>query len=167
MPKRRQVMSKGDERIEAYFFPAGDAAPVARFATVGVSNAEKGRHSELEFVVPADLGGAEFEEVISYLFEKAIYFVENSELQVGDVLAPNKRCPPTWEARAILVGESVGESEALSKIAVGDHSVALLWLIPLHDDEYVYVRKAGVHAFLELERESEWSMADPNRPSVV
>ncbi|MCP3064168.1 suppressor of fused domain protein [Myxococcus sp. K38C18041901] len=170
MPRDRQRFSRQTDVIEVYFFPATAESPVARFATVGASSfaREGGARSEFLLVLPADLGGATFEEVAGFLMDFVVHSRRDDvKVEPGRAIPPSERVPKAWPTRALLVDEAVGEDEEFGGLHLGPQHIELCWLVPLHEAEYAFIQKEGFDAFSELLDASDLSPADVRRPSLV
>ncbi|QSQ12529.1 suppressor of fused domain protein [Myxococcus landrumensis] len=170
MPLDRQRFSRQTDVVEVYLFPATAESPVARFATVGASSfaREGGTRSEFLLVLPADLGGATFEEVAGFLMDFVLYSRRDDVMvQPGRGVPPSPLVPKSWPTRALLVDEAVGEDEEFERLHLGPQHIELWWLVPLHEAEYAFIQKEGFDAFSELLDASDSSPAEVHRPSLV
>jgi hypothetical protein len=172
MPQMRTVSQRQEHRVEVYFFPAAAGAVVSRYVTVGVSDRiiadGKSVDWELLMVVPADGSAGTHEEITAYLLDiMAFSFREDVDFQIGEAFPPSALAPPAWAARAFLVDEPRAEQEFLASIRVGMHEVKLLWMVPIHADEFELIKHSGLEAYDEIEEASEWSPADPLRASYL
>lgn len=172
MPSSRTVARKGEHVVEVYAFPANDDARVNRFATVGVSgHVLEGRNVadwELFLAVPTDNAGASDEQVVSFLLDVMAYSVTKvKEFGLGTIIPESPLVPQSWLARAVLVDEPRAEPEFLAEMVLGAELVKLRWVVPIHGDEYEAIRSNGLDAFDQAAETSEWSAADPRRPSFL
>lgn len=172
MPEYRWISRREDHAIEVYSFPPRKDEVVHRFATVGVSavNREDGQPAnyELCMILPDELGGASAEEVVSLILDVAVHsYPKDVRCSVGATIPETQLMPAKWSPKALLFDELRGEPEELSHIAVGDQCIELLWLIPIYRDEYELIHSEGIDAFDHLDAQSDWSVADPRRPSFV
>lgn len=172
MPEYRWISRREDHTIEVYSFPPREDEVVHRFATVGVSavNREDGKPAnyELCMVLPDELGGASADEVASFMLDVAVHsYRKDVRCSVGATIPETPLMPAKWRPKALLFDELRGEPEELSHISVGNQSIELLWLIPIHGDEYELIHSEGIEAFDVLDAQSDWSVADPGRPSFV
>jgi hypothetical protein len=172
MPEYRWITHSENHTIEVYsFFPRGDEV-VHRFATVGVSeiNGEDGKPADYEFcmILPDELGGVSADEVVSFILDVAVYtYRKDVRCRVGATIPETELIPAKWGPKALLIDELRGEPEELSELSVGDQRVQLLWLVPIYGDEYRLIKSKGIEAFDQLDAQSEWSVADPRRPSFT
>jgi len=172
VPINRSLARRGSEIIEVYAFPGRKDERVNRFATVGVSalrrDGDKLANWELLLVVPADNGGASEGEVISFLVDTASYSLRSDvRFNVGQTIPPSPLLPSCWGARALLLDDPRGEAAELSDSHVGIQHIKLVWLVPIHTDERDLILSRGIEAFDHAEAATQWSLADPNRPSVL
>jgi len=172
MPSSRTVTRRGEHVVEAYTFPAVDGVPVNRFATVGISGheMEDGRKAdwELFLALPPDNAGASDEEVLSFLFDVMAYSISKvKNFDLGTIIPESPLAPQSWTARALLVDEPRAEPEFLSEIELGPEVVRLRWIVPIYRDEFEVIRTNGLDAFDKAAETSEWSPADPRRPSFL
>lgn len=168
MPEFSRTMSKEAEQVTAYSFPQ---EALTRFATVGASGLKKDQASadfELFMVLPNDLAGATFDEVTSMLFDVVAYGVRPDVRMVpGYAVPPSPLVPKSWNTRALLIDEPVGEPEDLATMHIGPKHIDLLWVVPIYKSEYHYIQQQGVERFYELADGSEWSLVDPTRPALA
>jgi hypothetical protein len=172
MPEYRTITRREDHAIEVYSFPPRKDQAVHRFATVGVSgvNREDGNPAnyELCMVLPRELAGASPEEVVSFMLDVAVHsYRKDVRCCVGATVPETPLMPAQWPPKALLLDELRGEPEELSHISIGGQCIEVLWLVPIYADEYEMIHKEGIEAFGVLETQSEWSVADPTRPSFV
>jgi len=172
MPLYRTVTKRGDETVEAYFFPAKGDSVINRYATVGLSNCVRvdGRKvdQELFMATPYDNAGATADEVTSYLFDiMAFSLGEDIAFEVGCVFGESRLAPAAWTARAILIDEPRAEPEFLTEMHVGSQCVRLLWVVQIHKDELALILKSGIDMFDEFAQAAEWSIVDPQRDSYL
>jgi hypothetical protein len=172
MPLERTVTRKGDHTVEVYFFPAKGEEVVNRYATVGISgylrsNGRVADH-ELFMVTPADDAGASNAEVVAFVFDIMAFSIRDDvSFEIGKIFDETPLAPKSWTARALLVDEPRAEPEYLSAIHVGSECVKLLWLMPIHKNEFESIKKSGIEVFDRAAEASEWSPADPGRPSFI
>ena len=72
--------------------------------------------------------------------------------------------PEKWTAKAILIDELRGESEALERIAVGSETVELQWVVPISQKEAALILDQGIDAFDAHVEGMAHSIIDPARP---
>lgn len=172
MPEFRWISRREDHAIEVYSFLPRKDEVVHRFATVGVSavNREDGKPAnyELFMTLPHELGGASADEVVSFMLDVAVYsYRKDVRCSVGATVPETPLMPAQWRPKALLFDELRGEPEELSHILIGAQSIEVLWLVPIYGDERELVVSEGIEAFDLLDAQSEWSVADPRRPSFV
>lgn len=173
MPRDRVVARHGDTGrvVEVYVFPAHEGQPLARFATVGVSAhpcVSGTLDKELLIALPADLGGATQDAVISFMLDIATYAIYTREdIEPPFTVPETPLAPSAWATRALLVDQARGEPEELGAIELGDHAVELLWVIPVYPSEYRFIKASGLDAFDALDEQSEFSLVDIGRPPLV
>lgn len=172
MPLERNVSRKGEQAVEVYAFPALGDSKVNRYATVGLSGLarEDGQPVDFELLlaVLADNGGATAGDVTSFLMDVVAYALRREvRLHEGSTVPESPLAPKAWAARALLIDEPRAEPEELAEIAVGPQRVKLWWLVPIHGAEQALIVSKGLAAFDAAQEASEWSLADPGRPSVA
>lgn len=172
MPEYRWISRHENHAIEVYSFPPRKDEVVHRFATVGVSgvNGEDGNPATYEFcmILPDELCGASDEEVVHFMLDIAVHgYRKDVRCGVGATVPETELMPAKWIPKALLLDELRGEPEELSHIQIGDQCIDLLWLVPIYGDEYELIKSKGLDAFDLLDAESDWSVADPRRPSFV
>ena len=171
LPEERIVSRRGPDAVEVYSFPPG-GQKVHRFATVGVSgvSCDDGRPAswELYMVVPAGLAGTSVQEVASFMLDVMAYSLRRDvAFRVGQTIPETPLMPRAWKPRALLLDELRGEPEDMSSFHVGIQHVKLVWLVPIHEDERRLIGERGLEEFDRLDQDSDWSLADPSRPSVL
>ena len=172
MPEYRWISRRESHTIEVYSFPLRQDEVVHRFATVGVSavNREDGKPAnyELCMILPNDLGGASADEVVSLILDVAVHsYRKDVRCSVGATISETPLMPAKWNPKALLFDELRGEPEELSHVLVGAQSVEVLWLVPIYGDEQELIASEGIDAFDRLDAQTDWSVADPRRPSFV
>jgi hypothetical protein len=172
IPDFRVKTQRQDHIAEVYSFPPRRGGPVHRFATVGVSAATRadGKRAdwELLMVLPGSLAGASTNEVASFIFDVMAYsYRADVNFSPGQTIPETPLAPKAWEPRALLLDEPRGETEGLSSTHVGHQHVKLIWLVPIYGDELALIEEQGLREFYRRERDSEWSLADPDRPSIA
>jgi hypothetical protein len=172
MPEHRWISRKENHAIEVYSFPPGKDEVVHRFATVGVSatNREDGNPAnyELCMILPRDLAGASAEEVVSFMLDVAVHsYRKDVRCSVGATVPETPLMPAQWPPKALLFDELRGEPEEFSNISIGTQSIEVLWLVPIYGAERELIVSEGIEAFDLLDAQSDWSVADPRRPSFV
>ena len=172
-PIDRMCIQKRDNCIEVYLFANPMGGVVNRFLTVGLSSCISDRtqsplEKELLLVLPPDNGGATRERTFSFLLDVCVYCLrETVSCRIGLTIPPSQRAPAAWRARSFLFDEPRGEPEFLSRINCGEGAVEVVWLVPIHEDERRLIMSHGMDLFDKLEASSQWSLADPNRPSFI
>lgn len=171
MPEHRIVLSKPDRNIhvEIYYFPATVHSGIARFVTVGLSQAcrpsgEKVA-SEWMLALQSNLGGENVERVNSYMADLISHHIENvHDSAVPRVMKSSELAPARWNASAFLLDELRGEKESLEQLHVGDETIELLWAVPLTSFEADLLLNKGVNEFDLWIENSDYSILDPCRP---
>jgi Suppressor of fused protein (SUFU) len=172
MPEYRWISRREDHAIEVYSFPPRKDGVVHRFATIGVSAENRGdgtpANYELCMILPDELAGASADEVVSLMLDVAVHsYRKDVRCSVGATIPETPLMPAKWPPKALLFDELRGEPEELSHISVGDRCIELLWLVPIYGDEQELIKREGIDAFDLLDAQSDWSVADPRRPSLV
>ena len=167
-PEDRKVISKeGNAPIEIYLFSDNK---LVRFVTIGLS-AQLPKDSyqfEIMFASGYDMAGSSLGNLMDYVLDIAAFAVQHPQMfQVSKTLPRSPLAPKPWKMNCILVDAARGEPEHFENIVVLGGSVKVLWLIPLHGDEYDLIKKQGVEAFDSLCEEQELSVIDLNRKSFV
>jgi hypothetical protein len=170
-PDERVVSRRGDDAVELYSFPFVQTK-VHRFATAGVSGlrCEDARLAswELLLTLPRDLGGATSQEVVSLALDVMAYSLRRDvPFKIGLTIPETPLMPKAWSPRALLVDEPRGEPEELTSLRIGSQHVKLVWLVPIHGDERQLIVDEGLDSFDQLAQDSDWSLADPGRPSLL
>jgi hypothetical protein len=118
--------------------------------------------------LPKDLAGASIDEVISFILDVAVHSLRRDvNFEIGATISETSLMPQSWAPRALILDEPRGEPEELEYFHIGHQHVNLIWLVPIYKAEYELIAREGVDAFYRLEEQSDWSLADPNRPSVI
>lgn len=169
-PSQRVSARRRNDVVEVYSFPAPSEGKLNRYATVGVSSLRRDSGSlatwELYFVVPSDNAGASEARVTSFILDVMAYSLRSDvQFTIGKTIPSSAILPVEWNARAVLLDEPRGEPEYLADVHVGIQHVKLLWLVPIYADERDLILREGVEAFDRAESASDWSLADPRRPS--
>lgn len=161
----RIVAQVRQRRVETYLFPQSEQR-VARLATMGLSgqNADENTPGcELLLVLPQDLAGATFELACAVLLDFAVRAMdERWVLRDGAAFSLSSVTP--WGQAAVLLLDA---PEDVTPLHVGAQHVDVLWVVPVFEDEQHWIAEHGVESFLERDEASEWSLADPLRPSVL
>lgn len=170
MREYRIVMTgrQGRARIEIYFFPPAASGQPARFATVGLSRLRHGSgavHAEWMMALEEGLGGESVDRVCAYLCDLIAHSIENTDgAEPPRVMGASPLAPEKWTAKAILIDELRGESEALERIAVGSETVELQWVVPISQKEAALILDQGIDAFDAHVEGMAHSIIDPARP---
>lgn len=171
MPEHRIVLSKPDRNIhvEIYYFPATVHSDIARFVTVGLSQATRpsGKRVAAEWMLALqpDLGGENVERVNTYLVDLISHHIENvPDSTVPRVMESSELAPARWNATAFLIDELRGEKESLEQIHVGHETIELLWAVPITSFEADLLLNNGVNEFDVWIENSDYSILDPCRP---
>lgn len=172
MPDWRVQSRRKDDLVEVYSFPAGPQESIHRFATVGISSIPCDDGSlarwELFVTLPSALCSDSPQDVTNLILDLAVYSLRSDvKFAVGEAIPESSLVPASWAAKAFLLDEPRGEPEELSNFHIGTQHVDLIWVVPIYSDEFQLIKTRGLDAFDRLEALSEWSLADPNRPSVV
>ena len=158
--------------VEVYVFPPDEQTNVYRFATVGVSaqpqaNGETAQW-ELLLCLPADLGGADEQQVIHYLLDIMAYSLRDDvNFVIGNRFPVSPLAPSSWTTKALLLDEPRGEPEEMANYQIGQQAVDLIWLIPITAGEKQFIDDNGLEDFDDLVEKSEDSILDVNRPSMI
>jgi hypothetical protein len=172
LPDQRTISRRGGEVIEVYSFAPQADEKVHRFATVGISGIARQDKTpilhELFMCLPKGLAGASIDEVISFILDVAVYSLgRDTNFEIGATIPETPLMPQSWAPRAIILDEPRGESEELEYFHVGSQHINLIWLVPIYKAEYELIAREGLDAFYHLEEQSDWSLADPDRPSLT
>lgn len=172
MPSQRVVARRGNDAVEVCAFLAAGEGKLNRYATVGVTSLRRDGGAlatwELYVVVPRDNGGISEAKVTSFLLDAMSYSLRSDvRFAVGETIPPSTIVPKEWKARALLLDEPRGEPEYLADVHLGIQHVKLLWIVPIHADERELILSDGIEAFDRAESASDWSLADPRRPSFL
>lgn len=172
-PSKRTVSRKNADEIgiEVYEFPAVKDE-IYRIATIGVSSQELAPNQmanwELLMCLPDTLVGAASEHIVHYLLDVMAYSLRSDvEFKIGAMIPESPLAPHAWNTKAILVDEARGEAEEMSSFQIGAQQVDLLWLVPLTGTEYQFIKQKGIDEFDRIDAESEVSLLDVSRKSLV
>lgn len=174
-PEYRQTITRESERVELYSFPGPESSKITRFSTVGLSSdqaegSRKKNHTDVELlmVLPKDVASEQERQISNYLFDIVAYVLNQFEENpmVGTTIPETPLAPLGWP-KAILFDEPRGEPEELGFFHVGSQHVDLLWLVPIYGSEYQLIKKNGLERFDRLVDESNISLVDIGRPSLV
>lgn len=170
-PSDRKVINKGaNSPVEIYVFPS---EKMLKFVTIGLSAqvnkiTYEAVNYELLFACGRDLAGATIGDVIDYILDIAVYsFTHATRFDVDYLIHNSQVAPNSWMMRSILVDEARAEPESFEKIRVGEQSVQLLWLIPLFEIEYNFIKIKGADKFDEKCQASDIHVIDLNRKPFV
>jgi len=157
--------------VEVYEFPPCKDE-IYRIATIGISNQlnQNGKVIEFEFLLclPESLGGVESIIVVYYLLDIMAYSLRSEvHLKIGATIPESVRAPKEWNTKAILFDEARGEPEDMSCLSIGQKTINLFWLVPLTESERKYIKDCGLKAFDNVVQESDWSLIDVNRESII
>ena len=90
------------------------------------------------------LGGESVDRVCAYLCDLIAHSIENTDgAEPPRVMGASPLAPEKWTAKAILIDELRGESEALERIAVGSETVELQWVVPISQKEAALILDQG------------------------
>ena len=160
--------------IEVYTFPPlPDRDTIYRVATIGISdnfyqNENGAAHYEIMMALPADLGGADIDAVLSYfliIITSTLPYKHN--IKEGFTLAEMISAPEEWKHKSILLDTPVSESQELEYFHIGSQSVNLYIALPIYQDECNLIRINGIEAFDDLCEASELSVIDLSRNSFI
>jgi hypothetical protein len=171
-PDQRTISRRGDDVIEVYSFAPQANEKLHRFAMIGISGISQQEETpilhELFMCLPKDLAGASLDEVVSFILDVAVYSLKSeTNFKIGATISETSLMPQNWAARALILDEPRGESQELEYFHVGSQHINLIWLVPIYKGEYDLIAREGVEAFYRLEEQSDWSLVDPNRPSII
>ena len=98
-PEFTRMTSRRDDVVNVYGFPARGPRGVFRVVTVGASQVSRDDGEPASFevlmVLPADLGGASFTEVSSFILDTFAYGLKSDHhLGVGYTFSPSPLAPP-------------------------------------------------------------------------
>ncbi|SDC35137.1 suppressor of fused domain protein [Paenibacillus sp. FSL R7-0313] len=171
VPELRIILSKPERNIhvEIYYFPATSQSGIARFVTVGLSQATRPSGelvaAEWMLALQPDLGGEEVERVNTYLVDLISHHIENvPDSTVPRVMESSELAPARWNATAFLIDELRGEKESLEQIQVGHETIALLWAVPITSFEANLLLTKGLDEFDAWIESSQYSIINPCRP---
>ncbi|WP_128102749.1 suppressor of fused domain protein [Paenibacillus sp. DCT19] len=171
MPQFRIILSKPERNVyvEIYYFPAKTQSDVARFVTVGLSQATRPSGdlvaAEWMLALQSDLGGEHVERINTYLADLISHHIENvPNSSIPRVMPPSNIAPAGWNATALLIDELRGENESLEQIHVGQEMIPLLWVVPITPYEADLILNQGIDHFDALVESSSFSIIDPSRP---
>ena len=101
----------------------------------------------------------------AYLCDLIAHSIENTDgAEPPRVMGASPLAPEKWTAKAILIDELRGESEALERIAVGSETVELQWVVPISQKEAALISDQGIDAFDAHVEGMAHSIIDPARP---
>lgn len=172
-PIDRRHIRKGSDCIEVHLFGNPIDGVVNRFVSIGLSacisqRTQSSFGKELLLVLPLDNGGATRERTFSFLLDVCTYCLKNTvSCLVGETIPHSQNVPEPWLARSFLFDEPRGEPEFVSNIRFQEEDIEVVWLVPIYENERLLIISNGIDAFDQLEAASEWSLADPNRPSLI
>ena len=171
VPQDRKIIHKeGRPPIEIYLFID---ELIVRFATIGLSaqvneKSNKIANYELLFACGHKLQGTSLGHIMDYVLDISTSSIANFDnFKIGSMIPNIAIAPNSWEMKSIFVDEARAEPEHFIKIMIGDQAVEVLWLIPLHEAEYLYIKQNGISKFDERCREEELAVIDLNRSSFV
>ncbi|MGQ8874002.1 suppressor of fused domain protein [Paenibacillus sp. TSA_86.1] len=171
LPESRMNLSKTERNIhvEIYYFPATMQSGIARFVTIGLSQATRPSGepvtAEWMLALQSDLGGATADRVNSYFADIITHHIEHApNSDIPRVMKSSTLAPAEWNATALLIDELRGENEALENIYTGHETVPLLWVIPITTNEADLILEQGIEEFDTHVENSDDSIIDPRRP---
>lgn len=174
-PSVRHSLKSKDQvyPVEFYSFPCRPDVAVHRFATVGMaSQCYPGRAEnfgfELLFVFSDNLAGASEDDVFEYLKDIAAYCIVNGlHLTAGTTFQESPIAPSIWAQKALLVSEPCGEPSELQGSLRISETTMLLWLVPIFEQERLFIKAYGFEAFDKLLDKHEQGITDLSRESFV
>lgn len=173
-PSNRTVFKKLNETsIEVYVFPPKDKNLVTRIVTIGVglvSHNKKQMHNfEYLFTFPNSFVETHENELIEYLVDISLHLLKSEAESDIRVISNISIAPDYLSQKSILVDEARGESESLSDIYIAENfnNVSLKWVIPIYENEANFILKNGIEEFDKLDSETEISLVDIHRASLI
>ena len=169
MPSVRNILTRDDTVVELFSFPD---RKIQRFASVGLSgcniSGETKIDSELLLVVPRDIAEEQSKEITNYIFDIIAYLINTrgGKVKSTDLIPESPLAPAGWP-RALLFDEPRGESEELETLHFGVQHIHLLWVVPIHGQEFELIQSKGIQAFDDAVNELELSVVDVRRDSCV
>ncbi|WLQ14316.1 suppressor of fused domain protein [Hahella aquimaris] len=157
--------------VEVYEFFSKDDE-IYRIATIGISgqSIEANGLANWEFLLslPADCGGVGSTEIVNYLLDIMAYSLRSDvEVKAGNTIPETPLAPAPWTTKAVLFDEPRGEPEEMSSFIVGNQVVNLIWLVPVTEEERLFIKRCGIDEFDKRESISEYSLIDVKRVGVV
>jgi hypothetical protein len=174
MPEYRvQSLSvKQELPIEIYYFPEIHNKGIIRFATIGMALAkspdERDIGHEWFLVLASDLS----EQMIDRVFEYMADLVANN-IEVCKnrhpvrILDSSQLAPPEWTTKSVLIDEPRGEPDEMQMISIGTQEYDLQWIVPVTQQEAAYIHENGIERFDQIVEDTELSIIDTYRPSLV
>jgi hypothetical protein len=159
--------------VEIYFFESIDNSgedSIIHVATVGISSCfDQGEiASEMFVVVSSSYSEATAQELCDLMISMSEYSRKNKgKVVYGETIDVINPIPSKWNAKSILICEPFGEPEELSVVNFNNQKIEIRWLLPIFSDEVSYIRKNGMIALFDLFENSEISIAEPTRGSIL
>lgn len=158
----------GQEFRAMAFLPEGSR--VGRVASHGLSSctASDGQRLgiELLFAVDAEYVRAHWGRIADFLADVSVHLLKHAiRPREGDVLPETSLAP--WPLDALVYDLPRGEPEEFECFTWDGKDTHLIWAIPVYRAEAALVKAQGIAAFDALVEESEYSLADVLRPSLV
>ena len=149
MPEYRIVMTgrQGRARIEIYFFrrpPAASPRPLRDRGAIPPSPRERSGSRRMDDGAGRRPGrGKRGPGVRISVRPDRPQHREHGRRRTAARDGASPLAPEKWTAKAILIDELRGESEALERIAVGSETVELQWVVPISQKEAALILDQG------------------------
>lgn len=169
--KKNIVKKDGDIPISVYYFEnSTNNKNVVYFSTIGVSFQKKVdnifQKQEFFMVLPKD-SVKNIDVIIDYLLDICTHIIHNCDYQKPPSLIKSFVSPKDWNLDWILIDEPLGESEDFSQIPIlFEFEPDILWVIPIHKNEAIFIKNNGIEAFENICREKSIDIINPNRDLI-
>ena len=136
------------------------------FATIGAWRATETESQGLEFVAVAK---SESASILLHMAMIAYYHAgpPDNRLGVGHTVPIGEGWIEGSPLDAVLVALPYIWGSTLEHCDLGDRHVQVLWLIPIHESECVFMKSDGLDALEERFETESFDYVDPFRPAVV
>jgi hypothetical protein len=145
--------------VEIYFFESIDNSgedSIIHVATVGISSCfDQGEiASEMFVVVSSSYSEATAQELCDLMISMSEYSRKNKgKVVYGETIDVINPIPSKWNAKSV--------------VNFNNQKIEIRWLLPIFSDEVSYIRKNGMIALFDLFENSEISIAEPTRGSIL